>query len=159
VSRSCIHKGSWCPHRYKSGGFKSGVERGGHAVGPLRIRRSRCVLLRARLIAQLNMPGHHHACTTAVLWLSVALADRVRWNSSGVACKPMWQNMRAYQSPTNHAYTLILNRCWCLYSRTHLFLIWYVELLPEVCMHLSVFVHCETDEVIRGRYCTTDCHK
>jgi hypothetical protein len=53
------------------------------------------------------VPEHHHAYTTFVLWLPlvhlpVALADHIREISVVVACKPMWQNTRAYQIITDN---------------------------------------------------------
>jgi hypothetical protein len=79
-----------CPHRYKSRGFKSGVGRGGHAVGPpVPVPRSRQVLLRTSRTARLKCAGapscmYHIGALLPVVQLPVALTDHVRGNIGSV---------------------------------------------------------------------------
>jgi hypothetical protein len=77
-----------------------------------------------------------------VVHLPVALAVPVIEISVAVACKPMWQNMRAYQSAIVPVHMLMLNCCWYLYSIlsavtnklnvSERMLIRYMELVPKV---------------------------
>jgi hypothetical protein len=74
----------------------------------LSIRHDRCYW---EHVAQYGVPScmyHIRALTasgTASIWEEISVV---------VACKPMWQNIRAYQSPTLPVSTLMLNCCWCL---------------------------------------------
>jgi hypothetical protein len=102
------------------------------------------------------MSGYNHACTIFVLYLPVvhlpiALADHVRGNLGSVVCKPMWQNLRAYQTIVNIKITTIeyVTRHPCRYNsqtkcfRAHANMVFfscffYVEILAKICSHLSV---------------------
>jgi hypothetical protein len=106
----------WCPHRYKSRGFKSGVERGGHAVGPpVPIPRSWQVLLRTSHTARLKCAGapscmYHTGALLPVVQLPVALADNVRGNV-GSGCLQVDVAKHA-GLPNNHQHSLPIQQCW-----------------------------------------------
>jgi hypothetical protein len=97
----------------------------------------------------------HHIHALPVAHLPVALQIMYEEISEVVACKPMWQNLRAYQTITNNPcphinaelllvsiqYSSTINHN--LHASGHVligyfFLFWYVELVLKVCPHLSV---------------------
>jgi hypothetical protein len=57
INRNYIHKGFWCPHRYKSNRFKSGSCGGQVVRPPLLIHRLWEVLLRASCTGRIKCAG------------------------------------------------------------------------------------------------------